>query len=775
MEATRWDELETLFEQALALPADQRPAFLNTACADDSNLRAELESLLAYADLAPSFFDHLRAVVPVPANEEPSTPPADDVSYTTTGPYQVLEKIGGGGMGVVYRALDTRLDRIVALKFLPPHLSASEQAKKRFTAEARAASALDHVNICTIFDIGETDRQQLYIAMACYDGETLKQKIARGALSLDVALDCALQIAQGLTKAHTQGITHRDVKPANIILTEDGVVKILDFGLAKMADVQLTKTGTTMGTAAYMSPEQAQGAPVDHRTDFWSLGVVFYEMLTGQRPFTADYEQAVLYSVLHVDHKPVAQLRPELPAELDHFLHKTLAKDPDERYQHGDDLLVDLKRIQKNVAEQSLAEQAVRQETPSLDEILSTPRQPFSGQPASSASSSGGSVIILVVDDEPELELLIRFKFRKKIRANDWSFIFAQDGVEALELLQADPDIALVLTDLNMPRMDGLTLLTRLGETNRLLKAVVISAYGDMDNIRTAMNRGAFDFVTKPIDFEDLETTILKTEQEWRALRQATEAQHQLVSLRKELDVARELQEAILPHALPPRDDVELYAFMAPAREVNGDFYDFFLLDEDRLGFVVGEVSSKGVSAALFTVMSRTLIRAIAMQGGPPGASVQHMQELLFLDALPEISVSVFYGILDSRTGDVTYCNAGQPTPYVLHADGTVAPPINTEADDMAIRLLEDAEYQTGALVLQPGDGLFLCTNGLLRAPGDANRLTSNDWVSTLLRQLHASSPAEIIRAVIREVARLSGEAPPEDDLTALALRYRGR
>jgi eukaryotic-like serine/threonine-protein kinase len=264
--------------------------------------------------------------------------------------YQIIEKLGGGGMGVVYKAKDTKLDRFVALKFLPPHLSVDEEAKQRFIAEAKAASALDHPNIAVIYEIGETEDGELFIVMAFYDGETLKKKIANGkatpvGLQVAEAADIATQIARGLARAHEAGITHRDIKPANIMVTNRGEVKIVDFGLAKMAHVDLTKPGSTLGTAAYMSPEQARGEPVDHRTDIWAFGVVLYEMLTGQLPFHGVYEQAVIYSILneepHLDEIPDAAMRA--------VAKKCLEKDRDRRYETIADLLKDL-QIDKQIS-----------------------------------------------------------------------------------------------------------------------------------------------------------------------------------------------------------------------------------------------------------------------------------------------------------------------------------------------------------------------------------------------------------------------------------------
>jgi serine/threonine-protein kinase len=269
----------------------------------------------------------------------------------TIGHYRILSRLGAGGMGVVYKAEDLKLRRTVALKFLPSESTRDHQAKERFVREARAASALDHPNVCTIHDIDETDDGRLYIAMACYEGETIKQRLERGPLPVDAALQIATQIADGLARAHSHDIVHRDIKPANVILDAYGEAKILDFGLAKLIDqTGITVAGSTLGTVAYMAPEQARGEPADARSDVWSVGAVLYEMLTGRAPFPGENAQTVIYAVLNAEPKPPGALRAEVPPVLEGIIARCLAKDPDERYHDARELLAALRDLQVSLA-----------------------------------------------------------------------------------------------------------------------------------------------------------------------------------------------------------------------------------------------------------------------------------------------------------------------------------------------------------------------------------------------------------------------------------------
>jgi TolB-like protein/tetratricopeptide (TPR) repeat protein/predicted Ser/Thr protein kinase len=261
------------------------------------------------------------------------------------GKYAIISELGKGGMGIVYKAEDTKLERKVALKFLPPELTEDPEARERFVREAKAAAALSHNHICTVYEIGE-EENRLFIAMECIEGESLRQKILRGPLPHAEALDIAIQVAEGLAEAHKKRIIHRDIKPGNIMLTEKGLAKVMDFGLAKALGRSLiTKEARTMGTVAYMSPEQARGLPVDYRTDIWSLGVVLYELLTGQLPFKGEYDQSIIHSILNREPDPVSKHRKDLPKGLEQVIGRSLAKSPDDRYPSMEELLADLKAV----------------------------------------------------------------------------------------------------------------------------------------------------------------------------------------------------------------------------------------------------------------------------------------------------------------------------------------------------------------------------------------------------------------------------------------------
>ena len=323
-----WQRVEELLSGALEREPGARAAFIESECCGDDALRREVGSLLE-AHERPGALDRLAEhVTPLAArlldNDEPDV----------VGPYRILERIGGGGMGVVYRASDTRADRTVALKLMQARFNEDSTAVKRFRQEASLVSGLEHPNICTVHEVGESDDGRLYLAMPLYEGETLRQRIARGGqLPIGAAVDIAMQVCRGLERAHAQGIVHRDIKPSNVFLTTDGVVKVLDFGIAKLAGVTLTASvAGPLGTIAYMSPEQLRGDRVDARTDIWSLGVVLYEMLTGQRPFGRGAVGVIVNAIVHTSPEPVSTRRPGIAAALAQVVTTALSRSADDRF-----------------------------------------------------------------------------------------------------------------------------------------------------------------------------------------------------------------------------------------------------------------------------------------------------------------------------------------------------------------------------------------------------------------------------------------------------------
>lgn len=386
------------------------------------------------------------------------------------------------------------------------------------------------------------------------------------------------------------------------------------------------------------------------------------------------------------------------------------------------------------------------------------------------------NIKIMVVDDEVDLEPLIRQKFRRQIRDGVYNFVFAHNGLEALAKLIEQPEIRVILSDINMPEMDGLTLLTKLKELKSpWLKTVIVSAYGDMENIRTAMNRGAFDFLTKPISFDDLEITINKTLDEIAIIWQSMQEHDQLVSIQQDLQTAREIQQAILPKIFPPfpeRTEFSIFASMIAAKEVGGDFFDFFMIDNERLGFVIGDVSGKGVTAAIFMAVSRTLIRATGLKGISAEECMNYVNRLLCNESVSCMFVTVFYGILNTATGEVEYVNAGHNPPYIL-SGGTVR---NVEMTDGPILgCLENITYHSKKLQMIPGDLLFLFTDGVTEAFNIHDQLYGEDRLENHL-QAHLSHPIEdIVKESIQDVTEFSSGIPQSDDITLLAIKYIGR
>lgn len=384
-------------------------------------------------------------------------------------------------------------------------------------------------------------------------------------------------------------------------------------------------------------------------------------------------------------------------------------------------------------------------------------------------AEESGPYRILVVDDEPDLEPLVLQRMRRAIRSGRYQFVFAQNGVEALETLNQDDAIDMVLSDINMPQMDGLALLSHIPDVAPDIHAVIISAYGDMKNIRSAMNLGAFDFVTKPVDFEDLRITIERALTNLEAWRAATASRERLVALENELDVASKMQQSILPTEFPRQPGFEIYGSMTPARVVGGDFFDIVYLSDGRIVLAVADVSDKGVPAALFMMASRTLLKSAAMGLKSPREVLAEVNDLLYDDNDAMMFVTVFYAVYDPSTGELTYANGGHNAPLIVHVDGTstVLPGTN----GIALGVMPGMNYDERTISVSLGDTVVFYTDGVT----EAVNADGEEFGMERLKDVFTSQPMRdaesATQAVFDAVNDFAGETAQFDDITCLIFR----
>lgn len=389
------------------------------------------------------------------------------------------------------------------------------------------------------------------------------------------------------------------------------------------------------------------------------------------------------------------------------------------------------------------------------------------------------TVSILCVDDEQDMEMLITQQFRRSIRNKEYSFIFAQNGVQALEQLDKNPDVSLILSDINMPEMDGLTFLSRLNDRNNAeLKTVMVSAYGDMENIRTAMNRGAFDFITKPINFEDMEITIKKTIGEINQHKKFLKDRDNLLSIQKDLSIAYEIQQSMLPKnfpAYPERTDFDLHGVLHPAKTVGGDLYDYFLIDNDHLFFMVGDVSDKGISAALFMAITKSLINTNFLSGTQPDMveEISKINKALSINNSSMMFVTVFVCILNLKTGVVNYVDGGHECPLILRGGKKVE--VFKKITGLPICVDPDFQYKQYQFELQPGDSIILYTDGLEDAKNPAGERRTIQPSIAILESLEPNQkPEQINGLLLKEVTGFIDTADQFDDITILTVSYYG-
>ncbi len=384
------------------------------------------------------------------------------------------------------------------------------------------------------------------------------------------------------------------------------------------------------------------------------------------------------------------------------------------------------------------------------------------------------TVRILSVDDESDLELLLTQYFRRKIRKGEYEFSFAHNGLEALEMLLKHKNFDIILSDINMPEMDGLTLLTKINEMqNPALKCIMVSAYGDMGNIRQAMNNGAFDFATKPIDLDDLSVTIEKAIAQIAYIKRMELEHKQLEGIKDDLAVASQIQLSILPRIFPPfpdcTDKLDIAASMHAAKDVGGDFYDFFRIDDDHIGFVMADVSGKGIPAAIFMAVSRTVIRTTAIQGMSPSACIARSNTLISKESSNGMFVTVFYGIYNVKTGEISYCNAGHNSPFILKGNGKVEElPMST---NLIVGIMDGFEFEEGKCQLEQGDTLFTYTDGVSEAMDVNLEMFGEDRMKASLAKVPHRSCQQIIDTMKADVADYTKGAEQSDDITMLALK----
>ncbi len=381
---------------------------------------------------------------------------------------------------------------------------------------------------------------------------------------------------------------------------------------------------------------------------------------------------------------------------------------------------------------------------------------------------------ILVVDDEPDLQMLMMQKFRQKVKSKEYEFLFAENGHEALDVVSRHKDLSLILSDINMPKMDGLTLLDELHGLNRSdLRTVIVSAYGDMENIRTAMNRGAYDFVTKPIDFKDLETTIEKTLTEIVAYLKSKEMEEQLEALNHDLDMAARIQQKILHQEFPVFPDdkrFDIFANMIAAKHVGGDFYDFFKYDENHLAFFIGDVAGKGMPAAIYMAVCRTMLKAIGSEVSDPAECIEKVNNMLIPESDISTFVTVFYGLLNLETGELAYCNGGHNLPYIQTKSGKVKELENVGG--LLLGKFEGVPYEMNTVQLEPGDAVVTFTDGVTEAEDESDGFFDEERVIEFLKKHPGKSLESLVKGLFLEVMKFTAAAEQSDDITVLCVRY---
>lgn len=380
---------------------------------------------------------------------------------------------------------------------------------------------------------------------------------------------------------------------------------------------------------------------------------------------------------------------------------------------------------------------------------------------------------ILIVDDNKEFSILVEYAFQKQVEEKEFVLLFAKNGLEALDMIEEHPEIHLVVTDVSMPEMDGLTMLERMNEHNPHIKSIVISGYSNMEYIRRAMNAGASDYLIKPVSLGDLEESIIKTMNKVDVVRDALRSRDRLMQLERDLVIAGEIQRAMLPQrypAFPDRAEFDIAAALMPAREVGGDFYDFFMIEDNYLGFVIGDVTGKGIPAALLMALTRTLIRSYAMQGKPANETMSLVNNTLAIDNKLAMFATTFFGVMEVSSGIVEYCNAAHVPPVVLRANGTLEP--CEGMGGMALGMLENMPYKVDKLQLRKGDSLVIFTDGITDASNAEREMFGMPRIIDTLQGQHIHNANTIMMNMLETVTKYAGNEEQTDDIAVQIIKY---
>ncbi|MCY4186308.1 MAG: SpoIIE family protein phosphatase [Rhodobacteraceae bacterium] len=379
---------------------------------------------------------------------------------------------------------------------------------------------------------------------------------------------------------------------------------------------------------------------------------------------------------------------------------------------------------------------------------------------------------LLIVDDEPDLVPLVMQRFRREIRKKTYQFVFAENGVEALDLISADPEIDMVVSDINMPQMDGLTLLRKIPEVNPDLWAIIVSAYGDMKNIRMAMNEGAFDFVVKPIDFEDLKITISRTINHINLWREAQDYKKKLILLDQELQIANKMQQSILPSVLPEGPNFKIFGTMKPARNVGGDFFDTVMLPDNKIAVSIADVSDKGVPAALFMMSSRTLLKGSAISKSDPTTVLEDVNAMLIEDNDAGMFVTLIYGVFNIETGSFVFANGGHNPAILVKEDGNakyVGMP-----GGIALGMFPGFSFEDKEITLEKGDQIIFYTDGITEAMNTDGELYGEDRLIEFVQKTIKAGDKDLVSKLVDSVDEFSKGIPQSDDITCLVISYDG-